>query len=518
MIATNPKLVGKSLALLLEGFGVAQPIPDINILDIVNSSRQVAAGSLFVALQGFAAHGIDFAIDAVKAGAVGVLYCVQDEYSQNKIDLLRTQIETQWIGVDNLDQVNGEIVSRFFGEPSKAMTIIGVTGTDGKTSVTHLVIQALMRLNKITASIGTIGYGVGNKRQPITHTTPDAITLQSYLHEFQEQQCEYVVMEVSSHALDQYRVSGCDFDIAVLTNLGRDHLDYHGTRQAYAAAKARLFHDFELSAKVVNTDDEFGRSLCEPVETSSALVRFSAKPQSSSLGDVQVSQSTDAEVRLIESDITDKGLCMRVASPVGEIIANTALMGRFNIDNTLACISILIALGFDREQIQLSVTNLQPIPGRMEKFKGGSDQPVVVVDFAHTEQALRACLTTCREYTTGKVWCVFGCGGDRDQGKRKVMGKTAEQLADRVIITDDNPRTESPEQIVEQILLGFSKPVKASVVHSRLAAIEFALSEAGADDLVVIAGKGHELEQIVGTERHPFSDRQVVQRILRITN
>jgi UDP-N-acetylmuramoyl-L-alanyl-D-glutamate--2,6-diaminopimelate ligase len=443
------------------------------------------------------------------------MYCAQDDYSQNQIDLLRKQIETQWIGVDNLDRVNGEVVSRFFGEPSKAMTIIGVTGTDGKTSVTHLLTQALTRLKKTTASIGTIGYGIGNKRQPITHTTPDAVTLQSYLHEFQEQQCEYVVMEVSSHSLDQYRVNGCDFDIAVLTNLGRDHLDYHGTRQVYAAAKARLFSDFELSAKVVNADDEFGRSLCEPVETSSALIRFSAQPQSPSLNDVQGS-SIGAEVRLIKNNITDKGLSMQVASPVGEIMANTALMGRFNIENTLACISTLIALGFDREQIQLAVTDLQPIPGRMEQFKGASDQPAVVVDFAHTEQALRACLATCRECTTGKIWCVFGCGGDRDQGKREGMGQAAEQLADRVIITDDNPRTEPPEQIIAEILLGLSNPEKVSVVHSRLLAIEFALSEAGANDLVVIAGKGHELEQIVGIERHPFSDRQVVQRILRI--
>ncbi|MFT5225733.1 MAG: UDP-N-acetylmuramoyl-L-alanyl-D-glutamate--2,6-diaminopimelate ligase [Polaribacter sp.] len=514
-MTTNPKSAGKALTELLQGFDAAQAIPNINIFDIASSSRQVAPGSLFVALQGGTTHGIDFAIDAVKAGAVAVMYCAQDDYSEKRIALLSKQAETQWIGIDNLVQVVGEVVSRFYGEPSKAMTIIGVTGTDGKTSVTHLVTQALTRLSKNTASIGTIGYGVGNVRQPTTHTTPDAITLQSYLHEFREQQCEYVVMEVSSHALDQYRVDGCNFDIAVLTNLGRDHLDYHDTRHAYAAAKARLFSEFELSGKVLNVDDEFGHSLCDQSETS-ALIRFSARPQSSGSSNEQGCATIDAEVRLIKSDITDRGLCMQVASPVGEILANTALMGRFNIENTLACISTLIALGFDQAQIQLAVTDLQSIPGRMEKFIGASDQPAVVVDFAHTEQALRACLTTCREYTTGKVWCVFGCGGDRDQGKRKGMGQAAEQLADRIIITDDNPRTESPEQIVQEILLGLSNPKKASVVHSRLAAIELALSEADADDLVVIAGKGHESEQIVGFERYPFSDRLVVQRILRI--
>ena len=502
-MTSNLKQSGKQLSALLQGFGTSQPIPDLDVLDVASSSRKIVSGSLFFALQGGTVHGIDYAIDAVKAGAIAVVYCTQDDYSQQRISMLSKQVKTHWIGVDELYRVNGEIVSRFYGEPSKSLTIIGITGTDGKTSVTHLVTQALTRLNKITASIGTIGYGVGKECQPTTHTTPDAITLQSYLHDFREQQCEFVVMEVSSHALDQYRVYGCDFDIAVLTNLGRDHLDYHGTQEDYGNAKARLFREFELSAKVVNADDEFGRSLCDTSEKS-ALIRFSALPD------------TGSEVRLINSKITDRGLCMLVATPVGEISADTALLGRFNIENTLACISTLIALGFNREEIQQGVTDLQPIPGRMEKFKGHSEQPAVVVDFAHTEQALRACLTTSREYTTGKLWCVFGCGGDRDHGKRYGMGQAAEQLADRVVVTDDNPRSEAPDQIVQDIVKGLSNPEAVSVVHSRLAAIEFALSEADADDLVVIAGKGHEVEQIIGHERHPFSDRHVVQRILRI--
>jgi UDP-N-acetylmuramoyl-L-alanyl-D-glutamate--2,6-diaminopimelate ligase len=520
-MTTNPKSVGVALTDLLLGFKTAQSVPNIHILNISISSQTVVPGSLFVALQGVTTHGMEFAIDAVKAGAVAVLYNAQDQYSQKRVALLSKQIKSQsikvkWIGVDNLDRINGEIVSRFFGEPSKALTLIGVTGTDGKTSVTHLLTQALMKLNKTTASIGTIGYGVGNKRQATSHTTPDVIALQSYLHEFREQQCEYVVMEVSSHALDQYRVNGCHFDIAVLTNLGRDHLDYHGTQEAYAAAKARLFKDFDLSATVVNVDDELGRSLCEQVEAS-ALIRFSVKSQIQSLAGLQFNQPTDVEVRLTKSDVTDRGLRIEVATSVGEIIANTALMGRFNIENTLACISTLIALGFDCEQIQLAVTDLKPIPGRMERFKGVLNKTAAVVDFAHTEQALRACLDSSREYTTGKVWCVFGCGGDRDKGKREGMGRVAEQLADKVIITDDNPRTESPEQIVVEILSGISNPEKVSVIHDRLAAIEFALSEASADDLVLIAGKGHELEQIVGVERRSFSDRLVVQRILGIT-
>lgn len=519
-MAINSKSVGMPLTDLLLGFKTVQPVPNINILDISINSHQVNPGSLFVALQGVTAHGIDFAINAVKAGAIAVLYNSQDQYSQKRVDLLSKQIkseslELQWVGVDKLDRINGEIISRFFGEPSKALTIVGVTGTDGKTSVTHLVTQALMKLNKATASIGTLGYGVGNKRQATSHTTPDVITLQTYLSEFRDQQCEYVVMEVSSHALAQNRVNGCHFDIAVLTNLGRDHLDYHGTREAYGAAKARLFEDFELSAKVVNLDDELGQSLCEQADTS-ALIRFSAKTRTLSHTDFKMSQLNEVEVRLVKSDVTEKGLRIEVASSVGKIEANTALMGYFNIENTLACISTLIGLGFDCTQIQLAVSDLKPIPGRMEWFKGNLNDTVAIVDFAHTEQALRACLDSCREYTKGKIWCVFGCGGDRDKGKREGMGRVAEQLADKVIITDDNPRTEKPENIVAEILSGFSNRNKVSVVHDRLVAIKYALSEASADDLVVIAGKGHELEQIVGVERRPFSDRQAVQKVLGI--
>ncbi len=223
----------------------------------------------------------------------------------------------------------------------------------------------------------------------------------------------------------------------------------------------------------------------------------------------------DVEVRLLSSEVTDQGLDMRVATPRGEVRASTSLMGRFNIENTLACISSLIALGFDHDHIQAAISGLQPIPGRMEKFKGSSNLATVVVDFAHTEQALRACLSTCREYTSGQLWCIFGCGGDRDQGKRAGMGSAVEELADRVIITDDNPRTESPEEIVDQILKGMRRPESVCVVHNRQAAIEYAMSEASADDLVVIAGKGHEQEQIIGRDRIPFSDRHVVQRIIQ---
>ncbi len=496
---------GRPLADLLRGFETGEAIPEIAILDVASNSRAVREGSLFIALGGINSHGIDFAIDAVKSGAVAILYDAEDEYCQRRIPLLGKQVKALWVGVKGLDRVNGEIVSRFYGEPGKFLKIIGVTGTDGKTSVTHLITQALCQLGKSTASIGTLGYGMANALKPTTHTTPDTVTLQTYLHEFHQQGCEYVVMEVSSHALEQYRVSGCDFDIAVLTNLGRDHLDYHQDMAHYAAAKARLFREFDLTARVLNADDDLGRSLAQELDHE-GMIRYAG---------TSTGAATGAEVYLLHCEVTKQGLDMQVATPIGEIRAATALMGRFNIDNTLACISSLIALGLEHAQIQWAVNGLKPIPGRMEKFSGAAETATAVIDFAHTEQALRACLTASREHTRGKLWCIFGCGGDRDPGKRAPMGQTAEQLADRIIITDDNPRTESAEDIVAGILAGMKQPEKACVVHNRQAAIEYALAEAGTDDLVVIAGKGHELEQIVGNQRYPFSDRHVVQRFMQ---
>ena len=497
------QLAGKQLSALLEGVSVKDLVPTVEILDVTSNSASTVRGSLFIALKGTQTHGIDFAIDAAKAGAVVILYDALDEYCQQRIPLLQKQVKTRWLGVENLDRVNGVIVSRFYDEPSNDLTIVGVTGTDGKSSVTHLITQALGKLDKQVGSIGTLGYGIGNQLEASSHTTPDAVVLQSCLYEFRQQRCQYVVMEVSSHALEQYRVNGCHFDIAVLTNLGRDHLDYHGDMAHYAAAKQRLFTDFDLSGRVINSDDEFGRNLSASFDKNE-VIRYSST----------MDADNDAEVYLLRSEITDQGQDIYVSTPLGEVCASTALMGAFNIDNTLACIASLVSLGLSLDEIKVAVSDLNPIPGRMEKFSA-SGRAIAVVDFAHTEQALRACLATSRGHTKGKLWCVFGCGGDRDQGKRKGMGRAAEQLADQVIVTDDNPRTESPEAIVNEILRGMNDPDKVSVVHNRQAAIEFALSQAMEEDLVVIAGKGHEQEQIIGRERYPFSDRHVVQRFMQ---
>ena len=254
---------------------------------------------------------------------------------------------------------------------------------------------------------------------------------------------------------------------------------------------------------MVNVDDELGRRLAD--EGGDNLMRYS----------VRQAGAAPAEISLLDCELTAEGQNVRAATPLGEVTAVTGLIGRFNVDNTLACIATLAGLGLDRNQLDIAIKDLQPIPGRMEKFIAPG-RPAAVVDFAHTEQALRACLGACREHTRARLWCVFGCGGDRDQGKRSGMGRVVEDLADRAIVTDDNPRNESPEKIVAEILAGMQQPERASVVHNRRAAIEYALNQAGADDLVVIAGKGHEQEQIYANERRPFSDRHVVGQILGV--
>lgn len=487
---------------LLEGIVGTHDLPVLEITGITSDSKQVSAGELFFAQSGLTRHAIDFVPDAVKAGAVAVLYDADDEYCRQRIPLLKKQLKTHWIALPDLQKRTGEIASRFFGHPGHFVKLVGITGTDGKTSVTHLLIQALMQLNEMAGSIGTLGYGVSNQLKMTSYTTPDAITLQSLLYQLYQSGCEYVVMEVSSHALEQYRVNGCLFDIAVLTNLGSDHLDYHETREQYARAKSSLFEFPGLSAQVLNIDDSFGCKLLKQKNKSRA-VTYSARPEALQLANVHLSQSK----------MTEKGLEICVTTDTGSLIIQTGLIGSFNINNCLACISVLRLLGFEIRKIEQSMQNIKPIPGRMEYFPAIHEQAAAVIDFAHTEQALEACLQALQDYTSGKLYCVFGCGGDRDQSKRPLMAAVAERLANFVFLTDDNPRNEPAEKIMQEILSGFKEPQKVRVIHDRQTAIETAMQQAQQNDLVVIAGKGHEQIQIVGDQRLVFSDHHVLRKI-----
>ena len=503
MMTSPSRQTDVTLGYLLRDFVAVEMLSDVAITGINNNSRDIDKGDLFVAQAGFNHHAIDYATDAIERGAVAVIYEASDVHSLQRVPLLSRQYpQVSFVALPDLMKKTGAIASRFYAEPAKKFKLIGITGTDGKTSVTHLLVQALTRLGKKAGSVGTLGYGVSNDLKMTRFTTPDAVSLQSILYELAVSHCEYVVMEVSSHALDQYRVAGCEFDIAVLTNLGSDHLDYHQNTQQYRNAKARLFNEKALQARVLNLDDEFGRQLAQQYSDRGAT-GYSAK----------IEPESNADVQLLASRMATHGIEIRVATPQGEMTLSTALIGDFNIENLLACISTLMQAGFDRKQIEDSLQGLQPIPGRMEYFPPGPQLPAVVIDFAHTEQALRACLTALKGHVAGQMICVFGCGGDRDQSKRPRMAAVAEQLADQVIVTDDNPRTEAPQQIMRDILSGFEQPQAVRIIHDRQLAIETALREAGAQDLVVIAGKGHERIQIIGDKRLPFSDHHVVRQI-----
>jgi UDP-N-acetylmuramoyl-L-alanyl-D-glutamate--2,6-diaminopimelate ligase len=491
-----------TLKQLLQGFADAEYLSDLAIQGISSNSQMVNPGDVFVARQGMLHHAIDYAVDAVKKGAIAVLYDANDSYCMQRIDLLEKQINAQWVPVADLNRMSSKIASRFYGDPGRMLKLIAVTGTDGKTSVTHLLVQALTRLGKTAGSIGTLGYGIANRLNMLGFTTPDAICVQSLLAELLDKGCEYVAMEVSSHALQQYRVSGCEFDIALFTNLGSDHLDYHGTLEQYAAAKSQLFDFSSLNGRVFHTDDEVGKKLFQKYNSSSSLA-VNAHTQMSQVNSVS----------LKHSQMNDQGLEIISATSLGDIRIQSALIGSFNIDNLLSCVAALQLLNFDRAQIESAMQQLKPIPGRMEYYPPDNGYSAVVIDFAHTEQALQACLTALKDSYQGALYCVFGCGGDRDKSKRPAMAVVAERLSDYVILTDDNPRNESPQEIMSDIVAGLQHPELVRVIHDRADAIKTAINQANENDLVVIAGKGHEQFQIIGDQKIPFSDRELVLQI-----
>jgi UDP-N-acetylmuramoyl-L-alanyl-D-glutamate--2,6-diaminopimelate ligase len=462
---------------------------DRDVGAITLDSRQVQPGALFVALPGLRQDGRAFILDAVARGAAAVVF-EPDGFAPPPIPIPA-------LGVPRLALRASAIADRFYGAPSRHLVVIGVTGTNGKTTCTQLLAQALDRPPRRCAVIGTLGYGFPGAIDPGLHTTPDAITTQRLLAEVLAGGAAYAAMEVSSHALEQGRVEAVAFAAAVFTNLSRDHLDYHGDMASYAAAKSRLLLREGLTAAVVNRDDAYGRELIDRLGGRTRVVTYGL---------------TGGDVYALALDCAPDGLRVRAMTPRGEIDVAAPLLGRFNAYNLLAVLAALLALGFDPDDAARRLSSLRPVPGRVERFKADGDRPLIVVDYAHTPDALEQVLQALRPHVTGKLWCVFGCGGDRDRGKRPQMGAIAERLADRVILTDDNPRHESGDAIVRDIACGMHAAPR--VIRNRRAAIGAALSEAAAGDVVLVAGKGHEDYQQVGDTRHPYSDRDTVRALL----
>ncbi|MCL4115153.1 UNVERIFIED_CONTAM: hypothetical protein GTU68_035883 [Idotea baltica] len=462
---------------------------DCEISSLTIDSREVKQGSLFVALKGTQQHGLSYAKAVAAQGAAAIVW--EADASIKVDDLSIPQLE-----ITDLRHFMGEIVNRFYDSPSQALNVIGITGTDGKTSVSHFIAQAL----ESCAVMGTLGIGPLDDLQNATHTTPDVISTHKNIAAMKSQKIKNLAMEVSSHALDQGRIAGVDFDVAVLTNLTRDHLDYHGTVEAYAEAKAKLFALPDLKALVLNLDDAFGRK----IGNSGSIIAYGI----GSVADYPAG-SLVAENAVFDSSGISADICY------GDQQAKftAAVLGRFNLSNLLAALGSMLAIGQTLEEAVSTLSRVQTVAGRMEKV---SDTGVLaVVDYAHTPNALETVLKALREHTQNRLICVFGCGGDRDAGKRPLMAKIAETNADVVIVTDDNPRSENPKTIMQDIVSGFIHADRITIEHDRANAINKALRAAASGDTVLIAGKGHENVQILATGTIPFSDREQANKVLQ---
>src|SRR5258706_1365406 len=497
-----------SLNWLLDGIVTVPDIGPRDVVDIALDSREARAGSLFFALPGRTAHGLEFAAEAAARGASVVLWEPSADVAPPRLPA--TVFAAAIPGLKNLV---GRIADRFFGWPSSHLRITGITGTNGKTTCAYLLAQCLERLGLQAAYMGTIGWGRIAALEPPTLTTPDVVTLHRELAVLRASGVREVAMEVSSQALDQDRVAGVRLHSAAFTNLSRDHLDYHDTMAAYGAGKARLFDAPDLKHIVVNVGDAFGRELARKLAGRVPLTAVW-------IGVGESGWLAERALRAAQVALDLHGVSMQLDGSFGKAQVATRLLGRFNAENALVVIACLLSLGTPLAEAAGVLAECVPPPGRMEVVEAAAgdepaagDKPMAVVDYAHTPDALAQALRALREHCKGALWCVFGCGGDRDPGKRSIMGAVADELADRIIVTDDNPRSENPEIITRAIVSGI-KSRNVRVIHDRGEAIGTALTEAAASDVVLIAGKGHEDYQIYGGTRPGFSDRREAQRHL----
>lgn len=494
-----------TLGKLAEGMAaLPASLDSLPVTGLALDSRRLRPGELFVACAGGRHHGTEFAAEAAARGAVAVLAESDREWTPERIDQLVAGCPIPVVPVQGLSRLAGPLAARFFGDPSRRLRVIGVTGTNGKTSISHFLAQALDGSARC-ALVGTLGNGFPDQLAEASHTTPDAIRLQALLADFVAQGAETVVMEVSSHALHQDRVAGVAFDLAVFTNLSRDHLDYHQSMEAYGEAKARLFSSAGLSGAVINTDDPFGQRLLATLRPEIRVLAYGLGGKAPAGADHWLSAET--------VETSARGLRLGVGGSWGAAELSCGLLGRFNAYNLLAVLGALLMSGVPFPAAVESLGTLKGVPGRMERFTAPG-RPTAVVDYAHTPDALAKLLEAVRDHCTGRLVCVFGCGGDRDCGKRPLMGDVAERLADVVVLTDDNPRSEDGAAIIADILEGIRDPGLVRVERDRRHAIARAIAHCAADDWVVVAGKGHETDQIIGDLRLPFSDREEVRRLL----
>ncbi|MDH3433179.1 MAG: UDP-N-acetylmuramoyl-L-alanyl-D-glutamate--2,6-diaminopimelate ligase [Gammaproteobacteria bacterium] len=477
----------KRLSDLLRGFADA---PACDIHGISSDSRTLQSGDLFLACAGASHHGLDYLSDAVSAGVAAIAWDSSTASSPARA------VGVPMIAVADLAMHLGEIANRFYDRPSHNMRVIGVTGTNGKTTVAWLIAQCLQGLEQRCGYIGTLGAGVGEIEPVEGMTTPGAIALHGHLAAFREGGAVSAAIEISSHALAQNRIDGVVFDTVIFTNLSRDHLDYHGDMRSYAEAKARLILDCGARNRIVNLDTEFGAQLADRCGRDVVTV--------STNFDRAANGRSFVFVRSVVAK--DKGSIVRFNSSWGDGAFTLPLPGDFNVANAVIVLAMLLQQGVPLDMACDVLATVSAPPGRMQRVAPTEGWPAVYVDYAHTPDAIGVALRALRAHCKGKLWCVFGCGGDRDAGKRPQMAKQAEKGADRVVVTSDNPRSEEPSAIIAEIVAGLNKPERATIIEDRATAIAWVVAAATADDVVLIAGKGHEDYQLIGSQRLDFSD------------
>lgn len=469
--------------------------------NITADSRHVTAGGLFLAYPGLVSDGRDYIAQAIANGATGVLW-ESDEGHQPEFEW-HSGWQVKHLAVHGLKNLVSAIAAQYYHAPSKQCCVVGVTGTNGKTTVSQWIAQCLDYIGQRCAVIGTLGNGFVRELSATVNTTPDAILTQRLMHDYVKEGATAIAMEVSSHGLAQGRVNDVVFEIAVLTNLSRDHLDYHKTMEAYADAKRKLFEMHGLKTAVLNIDDALGVSIAQQyIKQEKSMLTYGFNDGLNA-----------AHIKGDDLQFLDAGLAMNVKTPKGSGRLKANVLGEFNAYNLLAVLATLLSLNVDFDDALDVIQYLKPVAGRMQQL-GGVDAPLVVVDFAHTPDALEKVLMSLKKQLnkTNKLFCVFGCGGDRDVGKRSLMGNIAQQYADMVMVTSDNPRSESPSVIIEAVTHEMQQPYWTEV--DRRKAIEEVLEHANAGDIVLIAGKGHEEYQEIAGVKYPFSDYLVAKTAL----
>ena len=490
-----------SLTELLAGYAADEQFNRVTIMGLSLDSREVKQKQLFIALNGNTVNAIDFINQAIEKGAAAVLW--EADTSTGFIDINWRKnadgIDVPIVAVENLSQLVGELADRFYAMPSKDVTVCGITGTNGKTSCADFIAQ-MLSVDAPCGLLGTLGRGIYPALKETGFTTPDAIVCHKWLAEIKEQHAVFAVMEVSSHGLVQGRVNGIRFDSAVFTNLTHEHLDFHGDMGNYADAKMQLFKIPGLKNAIINLDDEAGRKIVSSLDKNIRCIGYG------------LNKDNKPDVYGSDIKLDQNGLSMNVATPWGEGEISAPVIGDFNASNLLSVLSVMLLHGVEFKEALKRLSAIKSVAGRMQRF-GGNNHPLVVVDFAHTPDALEQTLISLRQHTQDDLWCVFGCGGERDRAKRPLMGAIAEQNADYIVLTNDNPRSENAADIIDDIKSGITSK-NIIIKQDRHAAIHYAVSQAKAGDIVLVAGKGHENYQLIGDTKYPFNDAEEVMQQL----